>query len=84
MSKNKSLKPGDEGWEPDWLSDENLRTTPYTEEELLELALGIREGIRDTPAWLELVGRVGEEEALQTLIEGIRWQDPRSENGPVF
>jgi len=72
MGKKTPPKPGEPGWEPDWLHDDNVRKTPYSEEELLEMAQGTIEGIRDTPAWLDLVAKVGEEEALQSVIAGIR------------
>jgi len=83
MGKKTPPKPGEKGWEPDWLNDDNVRKTPYTDEELLEMAKGTIEGIRDTAAWLDLVAKVGEDEALQSIISGIRWQDPHSEDGPV-
>jgi hypothetical protein len=83
MVTKRPPKPGEPGWEPDWLHDDKPRRTPYTDEELLEMAQGVIDGIRDSQAWRDLVAKVGEEEALQSVIAGIRWRDPNSEEGPV-
>ena len=68
--KNPILKYhfSDESKEPSWVSDSSPgRDIPYTREELDLLVKGVMEGIRDTPAWKELVHRVGEGEAEQVL-----------------
>lgn len=53
---------------PAWVADPSPgRTAPRTEEELDLLVEGTLKGIRDTAAWRDLVGRVGEEEARQQL-----------------
>src|SRR5258708_6604179 len=53
---------------PDWvLDDPPAQTKPLKQQELDELALGIELAIRDTPAWKDLVRRVGEKEAARIL-----------------
>ena len=53
---------------PDWvLHDPPVSTKPCRKEDLDELAAGVESGIRDTPAWKQLVGRVGEKEAARIL-----------------
>ena len=64
---------------PAWV-DENVpaRTTPYTERELDVLVEGTLESIRDTSAWIELVERVGEENARGELRARIIMRDERA------
>lgn len=57
---------------PDWVKDDSPgRSTPYTEEELDLLVEGTLEGIRDTPAWKNLVRQVGEKEAHRTKLKKV-------------
>ena len=53
---------------PSWVAAESpVRTTPYTEAELDRLVEDTLAGIRDTIAWHDLVGRVGEQAARREL-----------------
>jgi hypothetical protein len=53
---------------PDWVLDDPLVPThPLRKEDLDELAAGAESGIRDTPAWKELVRRVGKRKAARVL-----------------
>ena len=53
---------------PDWvLDDSSVPNKPLTKQDLDELAAGVETGIRDTPAWKQLVRRVGEKEAARIL-----------------
>ncbi len=77
---NKKLKP--ESFEPDdwdmpsWVYDRPLDgTPPYTEEELDLLVEGTLESIRDTAAWMSIVDREGEKEAMRVLRSRIIMND---------
>jgi hypothetical protein len=53
---------------PDWvLDDPPVPTKPFRKEDLDELAAGVESGIRDTPAWKDLVRRVGKRKAARVL-----------------
>jgi hypothetical protein len=53
---------------PDWvLNDSPVSNKPLTTQDLAEIATGVETGIRDTPAWKQLVRRVGEKEAARIL-----------------
>jgi hypothetical protein len=53
---------------PDWvLNDSPVSNKPLSKQDLDELAAGVETGIRDTPAWKQLVRRVGEKEAARIL-----------------
>ena len=53
---------------PDWVLDDSpVPNKPLTKQDLDELAAGVETGIRDTPAWKQLVRRVGEKEAARIL-----------------
>ena len=53
---------------PDWvLNDSPVPDKPLTKRDLDEMAAGVESGIRDTPAWKQLVRRVGEKEAARIL-----------------
>ena len=53
---------------PDWvLDDVPVPTKPLTKRSLDELAEGVESGIRDSPAWKDLVRRVGKKEAARIL-----------------
>ena len=53
---------------PSWVAAESpVRTTPYTEAELDRLVEDTLSGVRDTIAWHDLVGRVGEQAARREL-----------------
>lgn len=79
--KKKNYKPeiphSDEENVPSWIDDSNDRTTPYTDEELDLFTEGFKEGMSDTPAWKELVRRVGEKEALRIVRRGFMNMDPK-------
>ena len=65
---------------PDWVKDDSPgRSTPYTEEELDLLVEGTLEGIRDTPAWKNLVRQVGEKEARKVLRTRLIMRDENAE-----
>ena len=76
------MKPDD--WDmPAWVRDEwSTRTTPYTEEELDLFVEGTVEGIKDTAAWMNLLDRVGEEEALRVLRARLIMQDDNARKLP--
>jgi hypothetical protein len=78
MSRKKSKSKGfdlDEDL-PAWVDDKvPMRTTPYTEEELDLFVEDTLERICDTAAWLNLVDRVGEEEARRELRARIVMRD---------
>jgi hypothetical protein len=53
---------------PDWVLDDSpVPNKPLTKQDLDEVAAGVETGIRDTPAWKQLVRRVGEKEAARIL-----------------
>lgn len=53
---------------PDWVLDDSLVSNkPLTKQDLDELAAEVETGIRDTPAWKQLLRRVGEKEADRIL-----------------
>ena len=82
--KKKNSKPetshSDEKNVPSWIDDANDRITPYTDEELDLFIEGFKKGMSDTPAWKELVGRVGEEEAERIIRRGFINMDPNLKN----
>jgi hypothetical protein len=48
---------------PDWLlEDSPIPNNPLTKQDLAEMAAGVERGVVDTPAWKDLVSRVGEKE----------------------
>ena len=80
---NKKPKPNsfetDDSKIPSWVDDRPLEgTPPYTEEELDRLVQGTLESIRDTAAWMSLVDREGEEEAVRILRSRIIMDDVRT------
>ncbi len=60
---------------PDWVDPSFDRTTPYTEEELDVLVEDTLEAIRDTASWVNLVERVGDEEARRVLRARLIMRD---------
>jgi hypothetical protein len=53
---------------PDWLLDDSpIPTKPLTKQDLDGMVAGVECSIRDTPAWKDLVRRVGEKEAARIL-----------------
>ena len=67
---------------PAWVDASFDRTTPRTEEELDLLVDGTLEGIRDTAAWMNLVERVGEEEARRVLRARLIMRDENAGRQP--
>ena len=67
---------------PDWVDPLFDRATPYTEQELDRLVEDTVEGIRDTAAWINLVERVGDEEALRVLRSRIIMRDEIARKQP--
>lgn len=67
---------------PSWVDASFDRTTPYTEEELDLLVEDTLEGIRDTAAWMNLVDRVGGEEARRVLRARIIMHDENAKRQP--
>ncbi len=67
---------------PAWVDASFDRTTPYTEEELDLLVDGTLEGIRDTAAWMNLVERIGEEEARRVLRTRLIMRDENARRQP--
>jgi hypothetical protein len=58
---------------PDWvLDDSHAPNKPLRKQDLDELAAGVESGIRDTPAWKDLVRRFGKKEAARILGECVR------------
>jgi hypothetical protein len=54
--------------EPAWVSDDSaLKPRALSKQELDDLALNVRKGIDDTPAWKDLVRRFGKAEAERIL-----------------
>jgi hypothetical protein len=54
--------------EPPWMSDyAALKPRPLSKVELDDLALNVKKGISDTPAWKDLVRRFGKAEAERIL-----------------
>ena len=54
--------------EPVWLSDDAaLQPRALSKQELDDLARNVRKGISDTPAWKDLVRRIGKVEAERVL-----------------
>ena len=70
-------------WEvPDWIDPSFDRTTPYTEEALDVLVRDTLEAIQDTAAWMNLVERVGEEEARRVLRTRLIMRDKNATRQP--
>ncbi|HWW02824.1 MAG TPA: hypothetical protein VNZ64_24205 [Candidatus Acidoferrum sp.] len=71
MKKKKTAKrktPAGASKVPDWVLDDSpAPNKPVTKPDLDELAAGVEAGIRDTPAWKQLVRRVGAKEAARIL-----------------
>ena len=67
---------------PAWVDASFDRTTPYTEEELDLFVEDTLEGIRDTAAWMNLVDRVGEEEARRVLRTRLIMRDENARRRP--
>jgi len=70
MKKKKGAKrktPATASKLPDWLLVDPPPTKPFKKQNLDELAAGVESGIRDTPAWKDLVHRVGGKEAARIL-----------------
>ena len=64
--------PSVESTPPDWLGDEPTGPAkPYSKENQTEIAAGVEKGIRDTPAWKDMVRRVGLKEARRILKLGL-------------
>ena len=81
--KRKSDGYESDDWDfPAWVDASFDRTTPYTEEELDLLVDGALEGIRDTAAWMNLVERVGEEEARRVLRTQLIMRDENARRQP--
>ena len=54
--------------EPAWVNDEAaLQPRALSKQELDDLALNVKKGIHDTPAWKDLVRRFGKAEAERIL-----------------
>lgn len=78
MSRKKRKSKGSDLDEdpPAWVDDQApVRTNPYAEEELDLFVEDTLERICDTAAWLNLVDRVGEEEARRELRARIVMRD---------
>ena len=71
MKKKKAAKrktPASTTRVPDWVLDDSPgRKEPLRKQDLDELAAGVESGIRDTPAWKDLVRRFGKKEAARIL-----------------
>ncbi len=79
MSMKKPKPASSDQDPPSWVDDSRVRTTSYTEAELDLLQDGTLEGIHDTPAWLELVEKVGVEEARRILRSQIIMRDENAQ-----
>jgi len=71
MKKKKTAKrksPAGASKMPGWvLDDPSVPNRPLNKQDLDELAAGVESGIRDTPAWKDLVRRVGKKESVRIL-----------------
>jgi hypothetical protein len=71
MKKKKTVKrktPASASEVPDWVWDDPpAPSKPLTKQDLDVLTAGVESGIRDTPAWKDLVRRVGKKEAARIL-----------------
>lgn len=83
---SKTQKPDSDevdDWDfPEWVDALYDRTTPYTEEELDLVVDGTLEGIRDTAAWMNLVERVGDDEARRVLRARLIMRDENARRQP--
>ncbi len=68
--------PGD--WEPPWMNPENVRKTPYTEEELEEFAEGFISNMNDLEEVSDMIKQKGIDSAKGIVKEGFRKQDERN------
>lgn len=69
MKKSRLDRPGlKKAKEPAWVSDKAaLQPRALSKKELDDLARNVKRGIRDTPAWKDLVRRFGKAEAERIL-----------------
>ena len=64
--------------EPAWLDPRNDRKTPFTDSELNVLADDFIARMADTRAWLDLVAKVGKQQARDVVKQRLAAQDANS------
>ena len=64
--------------EPSWLDPRNDRKTPFSDAELDVLAHDFIARMADTPAWQDLVAKVGEPKARDLVKQRLAAQDANS------